>query len=335
MSRSYFFYKQHKNIFTQVVKIIFLCAVICINLNIGVAQGRRPLVTSFTSTQQSKLAELIKNYLDTNIPYLKEHNEPDDCTDPTCIHVTSNFLRWHRYYIERMEDYIYSQGYPEFVPLPKWDPMTIIPDAFFSGQYAKANNYYNDEENRTIQFCNLFRKNPQIDFLNLMGRNFPGPDDDNNKPICGDGSYDTFEELTDAIGPLNNSHGSVHVVVQGNGNGNNPCLDLLRAVGSTWFYIWHAYVDDIWFEWERCHNSTIMSGADLYMKDQSNPYPVVSNDQIFPQFPRMTMDHGEEPNLVMETWRSPDIWVRKQNDGITNTISENPEYRDPGFGIKN
>ena len=42
-------------------------------------------------------------------------------------------------------------------------------------------------------------------------------------------------------------------------------------------------------------------------------------------------DDGTEPNTVtMYPWTSDDIWVRRQNDGVTNQEHENPLYRSPG-----
>ncbi len=38
-------------------------------------------------------------------------------------------------------------------------------------------------------------------------------------------------------------------------------------------------------------------------------------------------DTGVEPNTTTtQFWRSPDIWVRNQQDGLTNQVHENPEY---------
>jgi len=38
-------------------------------------------------------------------------------------------------------------------------------------------------------------------------------------------------------------------------------------------------------------------------------------------------DIGQEPNIHTTVfWQSPDIWVRNQNDGFTNTTHQNPEY---------
>jgi hypothetical protein len=42
-------------------------------------------------------------------------------------------------------------------------------------------------------------------------------------------------------------------------------------------------------------------------------------------------DVGAEPNTAATImWSSEDIWVRRQNDGLTNQEHQNPEYRAPG-----
>lgn len=46
------------------------------------------------------------------------------------IHSDFDFLPFHRTYIEKMEDFLILKGYPQFVPLPKWNPSTIRPLAF-------------------------------------------------------------------------------------------------------------------------------------------------------------------------------------------------------------
>jgi len=42
-------------------------------------------------------------------------------------------------------------------------------------------------------------------------------------------------------------------------------------------------------------------------------------------------DTGAEPDpSPLPMWESDDIWVRRQNDGVTNQEHQNPEHRDPG-----
>ena len=81
------------------------------------------------------------------------------------------------------------------------------------------------------------------------------------------------------------------------------------------FWNWHAYLDDMWKEWEcDCPQSTIPN-VDLYLKD---------NTKIMLH----TRDVGEEPNIG-PIWESDDVWVRNQQDGFTNDTIQDPEYIGP------
>lgn len=47
-------------------------------------------------------------------------------------------------------------------------------------------------------------------------------------------------------------------------------------------------------------------------------------------------DPGAEPNVTSSPmYRSEDIWVRNQNDGLTNHEHQDPQYRDPSLGQPN
>ena len=73
-------------------------------------------------------------------------------------------------------------------------------------------------------------------------------------------------------------------------------------------------LDDIWKDWEiNCPQST-MAPIDLYMKDM----PITYLDQ---------RDRGEEPNIDNgPMWISEDIWVRRQDDGVSFQEHENPDH---------
>ena len=74
------------------------------------------------------------------------------------------------------------------------------------------------------------------------------------------------------------------------------------------FWNWHAYLDDMWKDWEcNCPQSTV-ADVDLYLKD---------NTKIMMH----TRDVGEEPNIG-PIWESGDIWVRKQQDGFTTDTND-------------
>ncbi|MFH1009605.1 MAG: zinc metalloprotease [bacterium] len=85
-------------------------------------------------------------------------------------------------------------------------------------------------------------------------------------------------------------------------------------------------------------DQSIRMDATLYGTRSS----IVASDGLIPPPPTpgsdlwsqdMADDIGNEPNTISaDMWRSDDIWVRRQNDGLTNQEHQNPEYRAPGFG---
>lgn len=46
------------------------------------------------------------------------------------IHDDFNFLPFHRLYLEKLEDWLLEQGYPQYVPLPKWTGLVPPPLEF-------------------------------------------------------------------------------------------------------------------------------------------------------------------------------------------------------------
>lgn len=81
------------------------------------------------------------------------------------------------------------------------------------------------------------------------------------------------------------------------------------------FWLFHAYVDDVWKTWEcNCPQSGLANTFDLYMKDTYNEV-------------RAGRDIGMEPNIDNgPMWESEDIWIRTSNDGIANRGNQNPVY---------
>jgi len=97
------------------------------------------------------------------------------------------------------------------------------------------------------------------------------------------------------------------------------------------------YVDDNCMVMFSQGQSTRMD-ATLY----GNRSDVVASDGLIPPTSTaaadiwsqdMADDVGDEPNTISaHMWKTDDIWVRKQNDGLTNQEHQNPEYQAPGFG---
>lgn len=95
------------------------------------------------------------------------------------------------------------------------------------------------------------------------------------------------------------------------GNFRSPSLPI--------FWLWHAFVDDIWKRWEcTCTNQPTNNNSravDLWLKDR----PLVVKSE---------RDRGEEPNIDQgPMWVSEDIWIRNDNaSGYTTDVTQNPEY---------
>lgn len=83
---------------------------------------------------------------------------------------------------------------------------------------------------------------------------------------------------------------------------------LFTSPGAAIFWIWHAWVDDVWYCYQKdCMNLT---SSDIYVRDDIN-------------------DNGIEPSNAAINWISPDIWVRKTNDGFVNKESQDL-FQTPG-----
>ncbi len=285
-------------------KILKMIAIVAIIFSGNVLAQVRPNINNLdvdpvltTAQEQDELACLIKNYLDANPDFIMMHMMRTD------IHInTANFFTWHRFYIGILEEYLTSVGMDKYVPLPKWDPNTTIPNAFYNGPCAAASGY-TPPANQNITPSSYFSTFSTIK--------------------C---NYTTLDNLANDV---ENAHNGVHGLV----GGSMCCLS--SAPGTPIFLIWHAYVDDLWKEWEcGCDNPPNfpqISNADLYMKDINNDTKTILNDGL---------DIGYEPFPVTESlstlpiYDSHDLWVRNGitgNDGITVQVHQNPDYSSLGM----
>lgn len=259
--------------------------------------GDRPDIHTFSASQQAVLYGLMTDYITTAI--VNEHVNP-----PPGAHGSWRFLVWHRNYIKGMEDYLISRNHPEFVPLPKWDPGSPIPNAFFVGGGVDPD---------CPGLCPpLVTQNPQRPLPSSL--RLPG--------LCA--------QLGNFRSTLENYHNGIHPAVGGVMGG-------FRSPGAPIFWLWHAFVDDVWFEWQcDCGRSEgtafdiypaveritdLQAGiADAWMRDSDE-------------------DVGSEPNTeTVLPYLSKDIWVRNARAtrvgptgwGTTRYLNEhqheNPEY---------
>ncbi len=266
----------------------------------------RPDIASFSSGDRTTLVTLMQQYITIDI--IKQHCDYTAITgDPAYnIHDDFNFLPFHRMYIEGMEDYLLEQGYPQFVPLPSWDPNTCTPTEFQVVDPDCAATACSNFPGGCGTPSNWCPSQSLPSSLSLPVQ--PG----GNNDICDWNFSPTVPLGVDANGLSRRIetpyHDNVHVIMSG-------AMGAFRSPGAPIFWLWHAYTDDLWKAWEEhCPQSTV-DPVDLYMKDT---HKVVFDER----------DRGEEPNPdTGPMWKSEDIWVRNQNDGLTNHTHQNPEYQ--------
>ena len=281
------------------ISFFFLTLFTVLSLN-SFGQVRPDLRTDFTGAQKTTLVNLMQEYIDAEI--VDYHCNFTNLSGEEDIHDDFNFMPFHRVYLEGMEDFLIMKGHPEFVPLPSWDPDTGTPSQFrvVDADCFNTNCTINVGNGNPSSYCDDdIDWTPNEDIPNylqdLCDYDFsptePGEEDE-------DGLSRQLEE------PY---HNDVHQAMGAN-------MATFASPSSPIFWNWHAYLDDMWKDWEcNCSQSTT-SDVDLYLKD--NTY-VMQNYR----------DRGEEPNIDTGTMsESGDIWVRNQQDGFTNDTHEDPVY---------
>lgn len=235
-------------------KITLLLIAVIFTAIQGFAQVR-PDIYSFTSAQRTMLVNAMMEYIDADV--VKRHCD-HYMTTGGHIHSDFDFLPFHRTYIEGMEDYLLSKGtaYHIFVPLPKWDPIVSVPMEFqvvdpdcgtFScvmGSTASCGNPINWNTNYATP---IHLQLPNICTLN-MDPTFPNPGSDGQGNVAPNGLSRRIESPWHDM--LHNTMGGVML------NFRSPAIPA--------FWLWHAYVDDVWKTWEcNCVKSGLDGSFDL------------------------------------------------------------------------
>lgn len=140
-----------------------LLAVLCLQTNylFGQCDKQRPNIAEFSPDDQCRLRNLMLDYLSSEIdenhqsgtqryPIAFIHHNPPVGSFSDFHNYAEEFATWHAAYIQTMEDFILSQGAPEFVPLPAWSPHQTIPDAFYNYNGCDG-TYANLPENEGFQ----------------------------------------------------------------------------------------------------------------------------------------------------------------------------------------
>jgi hypothetical protein len=271
-------------------------------------QVRPDLIDDFTPAQRVTLVNLMQQYITVDV--IEWHCNFRNLTgnNDLEIHDDFNFLPFHRAYMEGMEDFLILNGHPEFVPLPAWDPEEETPSEF---QLVDADCLLTD--------CNINVSGDPSDYCDDSidwDPNIDRSDYSELNDLC-DYDYDPpspppvpWNDDDDELSRTLETpyHNDVHIDM-----GEN--MFSYASPSSPIFWNWHAYLDDMWKDWEcSCSQSPLYNAhEDLYLKD---------NTKIMMH----TRDVGKEPNIG-PIWESGDIWVRKQQDGFTIDTSEDPfEY---------
>lgn len=229
------------------------------------------------------------------------------------IHNDDNFLPFHRCYIEAMEDFLIKKGHPEYVPLPSWPPNTPVPTEFrtVDPDCPSAICDIGVSSSTTSNCSNPTNWNPNISrpsYLTLPVKT--GTNNDLCDFIVAGNSQNSITRILEGQATnvvSSNYHNSVHSNMGGAmGYFTSPALPL--------FWCFHAYIDDIWKEYQCACPNKGGKALDLYMKDS-------------PRVTAVTRDAGNEPNTDPGAMNiSTDIWVRNQNDGKINFVNQNPIY---------
>ena len=272
----------------RLLMILGLCITVQAYAQHPMCSGSRKDIYSFSPGERLELRNLILDWLQTEInpafpsgyeryPLVSQHSAHGGM-----IHGTGNkkFVEWHRYYIQELEHWLTDNGHNKYVPLPSWDPQTAIPDEFFNSAAgaaagsAQLDAGFPDNTNQTIS-------PPSIS-------NYLPPGACTNYPTA-NGFSNSMEGAY---------HNPIHVFIGGPGGSMSSTT---TAPGSAVFWIYHAWIDDLWYCYQRnCHGL----GADLYIK-------------------KYDTDEGNTPVPAgTPLWITPDIWVRNNPDGFLNQVNE-------------
>lgn len=170
-----------------------------------------------------------------------------------------SFLSFHRDFLRGLESYLERAGMPKWVPLPKWDPAQPIPEEFNipSSGPGRLRNL-----NPNISFY------PEFDRRNLS-------------------NFKTPAQLGTA---LMSKHNTVHSTVGGVLN------NLRQAPEAPIFWSFHAFIDDIWHDWEESTvNVPSTIGLTYYQA-----YRILVNSNLRP---------GRVRNLAAEGWFFHQPWL--------------------------
>lgn len=212
-------------------KFLFLVVLSLIMVSNSFA-GRRPYITSFTVDERKELRTVILEWVVSSNIVQHHLSCGADC------HGSNRFLGWHREHIEELESYILSKGLSKYIPLPKWDPTTCIPDEFFGADATVTG--YDPMECQCPSQCRQTNNAPCPNTCATFS--FSSFDIvQSGDAICEGDFYNEDQTELGFSNRLENQHDPVHRSIGGD-------MATFSSPGAAIFWIWHAYVDDIYEE---------------------------------------------------------------------------------------
>ena len=207
-------------------------------------------LNSLTPTDRTTLVNLILSYLTDAIV----------ATHTTITHSDIHIFTGHRTYIEGLEAYLSSNGGGQFVPLPAWNPVNEVPIEFRVMKPKQDGTPWvpNQPNMPPVQNANA---NPG----RAMPVAFAFP------AVC---SFANGDDLGNAAGSW---HGGVH----NNVGGVFAQFPVASAVPLFW--CWHAFVDEIYFDWQRCslplQKFILQTGTALHETDDTFDFAMADWDR--------------------------------------------------------
>lgn len=237
---------------------------------------RRDLVNSLTPAERLTLRNAIIAYLQntTIITAIADHDAHFDD-----VHGANSFLSWHRTYIQGLETYLAANGFPQFVPLPKWNPSTNIPSEFwgtgsvaFPAQYTPpSNNNPGATGAETGNWDRQINSGPELRRF-CGGGSCPDAAGANSDPD-GDG-----DEFTDFRACLEDFHDDVHGIV-GTETTTPTTFSTEFSPAVALFWPWHAWIDDV-YEQYRCICNNADNNHDYFGPNEE--WDAFDNIVVFP-----------------------------------------------------
>lgn len=190
--------------------------------------GHRQDLNSLSASERQALVNLILQYL----------NDAVVAAHTTITHSGEHIFTGHRQYIEELETFLAAQGGGRFVPLPAWSPANPIPPEF---------NVVKPKDDGTPQ---------PFGPLNNLNPNLPMPSQYAPPAVC------NFASATDLGNDVNGWHGSVHGAIGG------TMGDFNTASAAPIFWCWHAFVDEIY--WDYQNQCTARPDSEIILFEHAN-----------------------------------------------------------------